>query len=43
MACSIATKKEDDDAEAAMQRSKPKVVQKPVVDKTENPNPLDNF
>jgi len=43
MACGVATKKEDDDAEAAMQRSKPKVVQKPVVDKTENPNPLENF
>lgn len=43
MACGVATKKEDDDAEAAMQRSKPKVMQKPVEDKTENPNPLDNF
>lgn len=43
MACGVATKKEDDDAEAAMQRSKPKVVQKSVKVETENPNPMDEF
>ncbi len=30
MACGVATRKEDDDAEAAMQRNKPKVVKAPV-------------
>ena len=30
MACGVATRKEDDDAEAAMQRSKPKVIKKPA-------------
>jgi hypothetical protein len=30
MACGVATRKEDDDGEGAMQRNKPKVVKQPV-------------
>ncbi len=36
MACGVATKKEDDDAEKAMQRNKPKVVKQQVEETTQS-------
>ena len=43
MACGVATRKEDDDAEAAMQRSKPKVVKQPVDEAPESTQDQGNF
>lgn len=36
MACGVATRKEDDDAEAAMQRNKPKVIKQQVEETTQS-------
>lgn len=43
MACGVATRKEDDDAEGAMQRNKPKVVKKSVEQAPETSQEQGNF
>mgnify|MGYP001382087169 FL=1 len=43
MACGVATRKEDDDAEGAMQRSKPKVVKQQVDEAPESNTDQGNF